>query len=124
MASPSAERLCGKFMRRFNHRKAYRYVKECIGQGKPLDEKIVKDIHALLMENIQTGGVYRDVQVYISGARHMPPPPELIYDFFNAFKMRQIASTSSQLNSSKWSNCVLMFSMASFFTPLASVFKK
>ncbi len=62
-----------------NHRRAYRYVKDCVGQGKPLDEKIVKDIHALLMENIQTGGVYRDVQVYISGARHVPPHPELMY---------------------------------------------
>lgn len=62
-----------------NHRKAYRYVKDCIGQGKPLDEKIVKDIHALLMENIQTGGIYRNVQVYISGTCHMPPPPELMY---------------------------------------------
>lgn len=62
-----------------NHRKAFHYVKECIGQGMPLDEKIIKDIHALLMENIQVGGVYRDVQVYISGARHMPPPPPLMY---------------------------------------------
>lgn len=62
-----------------NHRKAFRYVKECIGKGMPLDEGRVKDIHALLMENIQVGGVYRDVQVYISGARHMPPPPSLMY---------------------------------------------
>ena len=62
-----------------NHRKAFRYVKECIGKGMPLDEGRIKDIHALLMENIQVGGVYRDVQVYISGARHMPPPPSLMY---------------------------------------------
>lgn len=62
-----------------NHRKAYRYVKDCIGKGQPLDEKAVKDIHAMLMENIMVGGVYRDVQVYISGARHMPPPPSLMY---------------------------------------------
>lgn len=62
-----------------NHRKAFRYVKECIGKGMPLDEGKVKDIHALLMENIQIGGVYRDVQVYISGAQHMPPPPALMY---------------------------------------------
>ncbi len=62
-----------------NHRKAFRYVKECIGKGMPLDEGKVKDIHALLMENIQVGGVYRDVQVYISGAQHMPPPPPLMY---------------------------------------------
>ncbi|MDE6981029.1 MAG: Fic family protein [Lachnospiraceae bacterium] len=62
-----------------NHRKAFRYVKECIGQGMPLDERKVKDIHALLMENIQVGGGYRDVQVYISGAGHMPPPPSMMY---------------------------------------------
>lgn len=62
-----------------NHRKAFRYVKECIGKGMPLDEGKVKDIHALLMENIRIGGVYRDVQVYISGAQHMPPSPALMY---------------------------------------------
>lgn len=47
--------------------------------GMPLDERKVKDIHALLMENIQVGGGYRDVQVYISGAGHMPPPPSMMY---------------------------------------------
>lgn len=31
-----------------NHQKANRYVKQCIA-NQPLDEKIVKDIHALLM---------------------------------------------------------------------------
>lgn len=62
-----------------NHQKAFRYVKECIGQKMPLNEKIVKDIHALLMENIQVGGVYRDIQVYISGAQHTPPFPSLMY---------------------------------------------
>lgn len=62
-----------------NHRKAFRYVKECIGKGMPLDEGKVKDIHVLLMENIRIGGVYRDVQVYISGAQHMPPSPALMY---------------------------------------------
>ena len=68
-----------------NHRKAYHYVKECIEKGMPLDEGKVKDIHALLMENIQVGGVYRDVQVYISGARHMPPPPSLMYRLVKVF---------------------------------------
>ena len=32
-----------------NHKKAYQYVKDCVRQGLVLDEKIVKDIHALLM---------------------------------------------------------------------------
>src|SRR5665648_873420 len=41
-----------------NHNKAFQYVKGCIAQEKPLDENRVKDIHAILMENIMIGGVY------------------------------------------------------------------
>ena len=38
-----------------NHAKAFAYVQKCVAEGKPLDENIVKDIHALLMENIFDG---------------------------------------------------------------------
>ncbi len=62
-----------------NHQKAFRYVKTCIGQGCILDEKIIKDIHAILMENILVGGIYRNVDVYISGAQHTPPSPNEMY---------------------------------------------
>ena len=59
-----------------NHSKAYAYVSRCVAEGKMLDKDIVKDIHAILMENIMVGGVYRNVNVYITGARHTPPSPE------------------------------------------------
>jgi Fic family protein len=62
-----------------NHNKAYQYVKSCIKEGQSLDEKRVKDMHAILMENIMIGGVYRNVDVYISGARHTPPSPNEAY---------------------------------------------
>lgn len=62
-----------------NHQKAFRFIKKCIAEGKPLDEKIVKDIHALLMENILIGGVYRTEEVRISGAKHKPPAPSGMY---------------------------------------------
>ena len=62
-----------------NHKKAYRYVKECIVKGLPLNEKIIKDIHAILMENIIVGGVYRNADVYISGTQHTPPSPGEMY---------------------------------------------
>ena len=62
-----------------NHKKAYGYVKDCIAKGLPLTEKIIKDIHALLMNNILVGGVYRSVDVYISGAQHTPPSPNEMY---------------------------------------------
>lgn len=69
-----------------NHARAFQYVKDCIAESKALDEQIVKEIHARLMENIQIGGVYRNVEVRITGTSHRPPPPSEMYwqvkDFF------------------------------------------
>jgi len=62
-----------------NHNKAFQYVKTCIAKGLSLDEEIIKDIHAILMEKIIIGGVYRNVDVYISGAAHTPPSPNEMY---------------------------------------------
>lgn len=62
-----------------NHKKAFDYVTKCVQEGKSLDERILKDIHAILMENIFTGGIYRDVGVYITGAAHTPPAPDEMY---------------------------------------------
>lgn len=56
-----------------NHKKAYRYIQKCIADGKKLDENIVKDIHQILTENIIAGGIYRNQEVRISGAGHIPP---------------------------------------------------
>jgi len=71
-----------------NHKKAFEYVKKCVRNRLPLDEKIIKDIHALLMENIIVGGIYRTEEVFISGANHKPPARNEMYfqikDFFNA----------------------------------------
>lgn len=62
-----------------NHNKAFRYIKKCISEKRVLNEAVIKDIHALLMENILTGGIYRNVEVRISGARHKPPVPGEMY---------------------------------------------
>ena len=81
-----------------NHDKAYRYVKECIAKELPLEEKIVKDIHAMLMENIMTGGNYRNVDVYISGAAHTPPTPNEMY--------RQVEVFYTDLQEREWNNVI------------------
>lgn len=62
-----------------NHNKAFAYVKKCISENKQLDENIVKDIHSILMVNILVGGVYRNVEVRITGAKHKPPAPSEMY---------------------------------------------
>lgn len=68
-----------------NHKKAFEYVKKCVSEGKVLDENIIKDIHALLMENILTGGIYRNVEVRITGAMHKPPVPSQMYQQIKNF---------------------------------------
>ncbi len=68
-----------------NHAKAFAYVKRCVSEGKPLDETIAKDIHALLMENILVGGVYRNTEVRISGAGFKPPVPSAMYQQVKLF---------------------------------------
>lgn len=91
----------GKMLREIyevaNHAKAFAYVQKCVAEGKPLDENTVKDIHALLMENIQVGGVYRNVEVRITGAGHKPPAPSEMYrqvkNFFTDLPYRKDLNT-------------------------------
>lgn len=80
-----------------NHQKAYRHMKDCIAKGLPLDEKIIKDIHAILMDNIFVGEVYRSVDVYISGAQHTPPSPNEMYRQVKDF-YADLAWKGSELN--------------------------
>ena len=62
-----------------NHKKAYEYVKKCIAEQRPLSENIVKDLHAILTENIIVGGIYRNQEVKISGAGFVPPTGNKMY---------------------------------------------
>lgn len=68
-----------------NHAKAFAYVKKCVANNLPLDELIIKDIHALLMENIIFGGIYRNVEVRITGAGFNPPSPNEMYRNIKVF---------------------------------------
>ena len=62
-----------------NHKKAYEYMKKCIAENKPLTENIVKDLHALLTENIIVGGIYRNQEAKTSGAGFTPPVGNEMY---------------------------------------------
>lgn len=62
-----------------NNHKATLYVEKCVADGLSLDEKIVKDIHAIINENIIVGGVYRNEIVAISGASFRPPAGQKMY---------------------------------------------
>jgi Fic family protein len=68
-----------------NHNKSYQYIKKCISEDLILSEEIIKNIHNILMENIIPGGIYRNVDVYISGAEHTPPSPTEMYQQIKKF---------------------------------------
>jgi Fic family protein len=63
-----------------NHKDAIDYVKEIAQNSIELSEKVLKDIHALILRGIdkENAGSYRKVLVMISGARHIPPQPYLL----------------------------------------------
>lgn len=88
-----------------NHKKAFDYVKKCVAEGKALDEKIIKNIHALLMENILTGGIYRNVEVRITGAMHKPPAPTKMYEQVkNFYADMQYASKENAIELAAWTH--------------------
>ncbi|GAA0178453.1 Fic family protein [Clostridium sediminicola] len=61
------------------HKDAYFYVEDLVKQKIPLSEKVVKDIHSLvLIDKQQDKGVYRRLPVRIMGAVHEPPQPYLV----------------------------------------------
>ncbi|MEG1313394.1 MAG: Fic family protein [Bacilli bacterium] len=58
------------------HKEAYYYVESLVKENIPISEKIIKDIHSIvLMDKPHDKGIYRSVPVRILGAVHTPPQP-------------------------------------------------
>ena len=61
------------------HRDAFLYVQQLVTEKKPVSEKVIKDIHSLvLMDRPDDKGTYRRIPVKIMGAYHEPPQPYLV----------------------------------------------
>jgi excisionase family DNA binding protein len=61
------------------HRDAFIYVCELVSKGIPVSERIIREIHSLvLMDRPEDKGVYRRIPVRIMGACHEPPQPYLV----------------------------------------------
>lgn len=63
-----------------NHKEAILYVEELISNKEPLTEHIIKELHYLILKNIRDrdAGKYRDVNVFITGSKHVPPMNSLV----------------------------------------------
>lgn len=58
-----------------NHSEAIDFVEECANKHQPIAESILKNIHYLVLKNIdnKNAGQYRQFNVGISGSKHTPP---------------------------------------------------
>ncbi len=71
----------GKSMREhleaINHYEAILYIRDLATRGATLDEREIRNIHALVLRGIDrdNAGRYRSLPVMISGSRHVPPQP-------------------------------------------------
>ncbi len=65
-----------------NHSYAISYVEQISTENSPLTENIIKNIHSLVLKSIDTSnaGIYRNQNVIISGATHVPPNHLLIQE--------------------------------------------
>ncbi|GBF10729.1 Fic family protein [Tepidibacillus sp. HK-1] len=77
------------------HKEAYLYVEELVQKKVPISEKVIKEIHSLvLMDRREDRGIYRRVPVTIMGAIHTPPEPYLV-----PVQMEQLIMHYEQLSS-------------------------
>src|SRR5699024_8619724 len=65
-----------------NHQEAISFVEEIIKDEEVLSEWQIKNIRRLVLKGIDdsNAGVYREEQVFISGAEHLPPAAILIQE--------------------------------------------
>ncbi|XFA99473.1 Fic family protein [Candidatus Izemoplasma sp. B36] len=62
-----------------NNYHAIQQVHKLAREGKDIEETIVKDLHQVLTEGIIHGGLYRTRDLFILGAKHVPPTYLKIY---------------------------------------------
>lgn len=70
-----------------NHKEAILYIEDIVGENEEFTEWQIKNIHRLVLKGINDkyAGNYRDQQVMIAGAEHIPPEPFLINEQMENF---------------------------------------
>ena len=82
----SGKSMC-EHLEAINHVEAIEYIKDIAQQDTEINERVIKDIHAIILRGIdrKNAGSYRSVPVLISGSRHIPPQPYMIEPMMEQF---------------------------------------
>lgn len=78
-----------------NHREAIIFVEELALSGSEITERNIREIHSLVLKEIDPkyAGRYRDIQVRIAGATHIPPDPLFVPNLMSDFANRRLNKT-------------------------------
>lgn len=70
-----------------NHAEAILYIEDMVKNKEELSEYVIKSIHSLILKNIDNdnAGRYRNQNVIISGAEHIPPSHILVQEKMEEF---------------------------------------
>lgn len=92
-----AEKPIKDHLEAIGHKDAFEYIVPLADADTPLTERVIKDIHSLVLMNDRLNkGVYRSLPVTISGALHTPPQPYLV-----PVQMEQLISDYDEIKQSK-----------------------
>lgn len=75
-----------------NHKEAILYLEQLVQQDEPLTERTIRDLHSIILRGIDqdNAGMYRNQNVLISGAEHIPPDafqvPDQMRDLMDWYK--------------------------------------
>lgn len=76
-----------------NHYEAINYIKEIVSNKEQFNDWILKNIHLLILKGIdeRNAGKYREIEVRISGSKHIPPEffklPEMMEKYFEFYEI-------------------------------------
>ncbi len=80
-----------------NHKEAITFVEDLSTSETQITERNIREIHSLVLKGIDSryAGRYRDIQVRISGAIHVPPDPLHVPDAMQKFTKTRLARSKT-----------------------------
>ena len=58
---------------------AHFYLQDLLTKGEKLNEEVIKNVHQIVMNDVQPGGVYRHLDIRVNGSNYVPTRHEKIY---------------------------------------------
>jgi Fic family protein len=70
-----------------NHQEAIHFIEQLVVNLQTFNKSVLLQLHRLILMGIDTknAGVYRTVEVRISGSKHVPPSPLLLNDLMEGY---------------------------------------